>query len=113
MPNGTGLNGDNSATQSAIVVPKPGSNYSAFYVFTVDADTGVNGLQYSEVDMTLNGGSGDVTALKNFPLIAPVSEKVTAVRHGLNVNDFWIVTHEWGTNRFPAQWDPKLGIHVT
>jgi gliding motility-associated-like protein len=113
MPNGTGMGGNNSSSQSAIVVPKPGSNYTNFYVFTVDADAGPNGLQYSEVDMTLNGGNGDVTAIKNIPLITPTSEKVTAVRHGLNVNDFWIITHEWNTDRFFTYLVTSAGVNTT
>ena len=63
MPNGTGLLGDPSSSQSAIVIPQPGSS-SIFYVFTVDKEGRANGLNYSIVDLTLNGGLGDI-AIKN------------------------------------------------
>ena len=63
MPNGTGLTGDVSSTQSAIIVPKPGSNF-IYYVFTVDDSAGPNGLRYSEVNMNLNNGNGDITDQK-------------------------------------------------
>jgi hypothetical protein len=59
MPNGTGLLGDTSSTQSAVIVPQP-LTPNIFYVFTVDAEGRANGLQYSIVDMSLNGGLGDV-----------------------------------------------------
>src|SRR5690349_5294703 len=36
MPNGTGLMGDPSSTQSAVIVQKPGST-TIYYIFTVDA----------------------------------------------------------------------------
>jgi gliding motility-associated-like protein len=100
MPNGTGLTGDPSSTQSAIIVPKAGSNYNNFYIFTVDDEAGINGLQYSEVDMSLNGGLGDITLLKNIPLITPTCEKVTAARDGSNPNEFWVITHEWNSARY-------------
>src|SRR2546421_1458715 len=39
MPNGTGLKGNKSSTQSSVIVPKPGSA-TQFYIFTVDAQAG-------------------------------------------------------------------------
>ena len=90
MPNGVGLLGNNSSTQSAIIVKKPGSA-NVYYIFTVDGHTGAQGgLSYSEVDMTLNGGFGDINATKNILLIPQTSEKVTAIEHQ-NSSDFWIV----------------------
>ena len=80
MTNGTGLFGDPSSTQSAIIVPKPGDD-DIYYIFTVD-DHGFNeahlGLNYSEVNMSLNGGLGVVTS-KNVNLLPECSEKITAV----------------------------------
>ena len=70
MPNGTGLFGDSSSTQSALVVPLPGSD-TIYYIFTVDTFIGGpnpdNGFNYSMVDMTLDGGLGDITS-KNINL---------------------------------------------
>ncbi len=91
MPNGTGLLGQSSSTQSAIIVPFPGTNNKLF-VFTVDWDAsnpigGANGLRYSLVDMNLEGGLGDIVASeKNIELLAPVSEKVTAVNHSNGID---------------------------
>ncbi len=107
MPNGTGLLGHESSTQSGIIVPKPGSNIH-YYIFTVDEpdhEETVNfGLNYTLVDMTLNNGFGDVVSSeKNVPLITynpsdpdevkyKCSEKISAVQHA-DGNSFWVVTH--------------------
>lgn len=48
--------------------------------------------------MKLNGGKGSVI-LKKQKLVNKVCEKVAAIRH-FNGTDVWVVTHEWGTNRF-------------
>ena len=102
MPNGTGLKGDPSSSNSAIIIPKPGSD-SIYYIFTADAgeNDNIKGYNYSEVDMTLDGGLGDVTSNKNVLLYAPSTEKLTAVRHA-NGMDIWVVTHAWGNNAWFA-----------
>lgn len=97
MPNGRKLLGSNSSTQSALVVPDPGSG-NVFYVFTVGAQGGKDGLRYSVVDMTRENGLGDVPRA-NMLLISPVAEKLVAVRHQ-NGRDVWIVAHRWNSNAF-------------
>lgn len=88
MPNGAGLNGDNSSTQGVVAVPRPGST-SEYYLFTVDGQLGPDGLQYSKVDMSLNGGLGDVVATeKNIPLRDTVAEKIAVIKNGDN---YWVV----------------------
>ena len=52
MTNGSALFGHLSSTQSAIIVPLPGSN-TIYYIFTLDAFAGTHGVCYSIVDMTL------------------------------------------------------------
>ena len=64
MPNGTGLMGHESTTQSGTIVPLPGST-NLFYVFTLDQMATPNGYRYSIVDLNLNGGLGAVTSTKN------------------------------------------------
>lgn len=102
MSNGSGLFGDPSSTQSAIIVPKPGDP-NIYYVFTVDNNlNGTNlGLNYTEVDMTLDGGLGAVTT-KNTNLLALCSEKITAVLKDCITESIWVVTFasENGTERF-------------
>ncbi len=121
MPNGTNLKGDESSTQSGLIVPHP-TIPTIYYLFTVDephnsnfstidgidfqgdGDGFNNGLNYSVVDMTLNGGLGDVVATeKNIQLYTynpndqlengyKCSEKITAVA-GSDENTVWVITH--------------------
>ncbi len=118
MLNGTGLKGDPSSTSSALIVPQPNTP-NIYIVFTVDephhdnADgnsstsdgDGVNdGLQYSIVDMSLDGGNGAVVSgQKNIPLVTyntadgleslyKCSEKITAVKSN-DCDSFWVITH--------------------
>lgn len=93
MPNGGGLYGDPSSTQSAIIVQKP-NDPNIHYIFTVDTSTFENdpnfGLNFSEVDMSLNGGNGDVT-VKNTNLLNFSSEKITAVVKDCLDKSIWVV----------------------
>ncbi|WP_225034865.1 T9SS type B sorting domain-containing protein [Winogradskyella sp. SM1960] len=128
--NGTGLLGDPSSTSSGLIVPKP-EDPDKYYLFTVDephqnnastypnqytgtyegggtipsADDGYNnGFNYSLVDMSLNGGLGDVDPIeKNVHLVTydpsilletqyKSSEKITAVR-AEDCSSFWVITH--------------------
>ncbi|MBL7924023.1 MAG: gliding motility-associated C-terminal domain-containing protein [Bacteroidia bacterium] len=110
MPSGNGLNGDGAATQTAIIVPFPQIT-GKYYVFTVDTNGGPRGLCYSEVDMSLNGGNGDVTT-KNVQLATPVTEKLTAVRHANGI-DVWVIVHGWNNNEFYAYLITSAGISAT
>src|SRR5687767_9652562 len=56
MPNGSGLLGDGSSTQSAVICADP-AGPNLYYIFTADQGGygGPNqGINYSKVDMTLN-----------------------------------------------------------
>ena len=97
MPNGDSLKGDISSTQSALIVPSPGST-DIYYIFTVAAYGGPDGLQYSIVDMTQDSGLGDVTT-KNIFIQDSLTEKVAAEQESNGV-DYWVVIHQWGTNKF-------------
>lgn len=112
MPNGTALSGDTNCTQSALITGYPG-NDSLFYIFTVAKEAEAKGLQYSVVNMKLNGGLGDVVpAQKNIPLLTPVCEKVMAVKHG-NANDIWVITHKFGSNEFYVYQINCTGLNTT
>ena len=84
MPNGEGLLGNVSSTQSALIVPTP-SDCNTYYVFTTPAQDLVTPLSYSIIDMTLDGGLGDLT-LKNVPLITGVTERLTATLHANGID---------------------------
>ena len=92
MSNGSGLYGDESSAQSAIIVPKP-NNANIYYIFTVDNNLdGINrGLNYSEVNMSLGGGLGAVIN-KNINLLPFCSEKISAVVKDCASSSIWVVT---------------------
>jgi len=109
MPNGTGLLGHNSSTQSGIIVKKPQSN-TIYYIFTIDGCTGNGvGLHYSEVDLTLQAGVGDVNANKNIQLFPFGCEKITAILHQ-NGTDFWIVSRLENSNAFRSYLLTSAGV---
>lgn len=117
MPNGNGLLGFNSSSQSAIILRKPGSS-AIYYIFTADGTSSAlnhhmeNGYRYSIVDMTLQGGLGDVTVDKNILLYAPSTERIAAVKQADGVN-YWLMTHEWNSNRFLAYSLTCEGLNTT
>ncbi len=93
MPNGViSSNGCTSSVQAGIAVPMPGST-TKYYLFTVDCmeNNYVGGLRYSVIDMTLDGGLGDVTT-KQATFGSPIdaAEGLTVIRHANNI-DLWVV----------------------
>ena len=95
MNNGYLLAGDQSATQSSVVVPDP-YKPDFYYLFTVDElGNNTNGLRYSVINVAASNGAGSVIA-KNIPLLSPVAEKITVVddRHS---RSNWIIVHGTGT----------------
>lgn len=103
MPNGTGLSGDSSSAQSAIIIPDLLRPDRYFLITVASAGSRANGLRYSIIDMNLNGGLGDVDVTRRDVVLIPnYSEKLTAA-----LNDdgtfYWIVTGEDGVyTSFPA-----------
>ncbi|HKR05946.1 MAG TPA: T9SS type A sorting domain-containing protein [Bacteroidia bacterium] len=111
MPNGTGLYGNWSSTQSCLIVKKPGSA-NLYYVFTVpDVIDTITPMSYSIVDMTLNNGNGDVTT-KNYPLFNPSSEKLTAVATHSG-DSVWVIGHEVNTQNFYSFLLDSIGVNPT
>jgi|AntAceMinimDraft_16_1070373.scaffolds.fasta_scaffold13000_2 hypothetical protein len=112
MPNGFNLMATGTPRQSSIIVPKPGSD-SLYYIFTIDGCEfgGVKGLRYSEVDMTLDNGLGDITT-KNIFLFEPNAEILAAVKHA-NCEDIWVMAHERYNNCFRAYLVTSNGVDIT
>lgn len=98
MPNGSGMMGSGNNPQGIIIIPKPLS-LGIYYVFAADEDFNGGALRYSVVDMSLNGGLGDVTDEKNVLLVPQSSRRITAVKHD-NDEDVWIITHDINNNAF-------------
>ncbi|PLX03589.1 MAG: hypothetical protein C0595_06445 [Marinilabiliales bacterium] len=116
MPNGSGLLGNTSSSQSAIIVPKPASD-NLYYIFTIDdvahGNGGSFGINYSLVDMNLQNWKGDIVdTVKNINLTTPMCEKVTAVGHA-NGFDTWVITQKWGTNDIYAYLITNQGVDHT
>ena len=111
MQNGSGLQGDKSSTQSALIVPNP-DNDDIFYIFTVDDRGGAGGLRYSEVNMTLDGGLGGVTGNKNVLLANPTTEKITAIESS-DGRSIWVISHRWMSNEYIAFLVTDAGVNTT
>jgi hypothetical protein len=109
MVNGNGLLGGNSSTESAIIVKQPGSS-TLYYIFTTPNQGALDGLNYSVVDVSLQGGMGEVTSLNNL-LHAPIGEKVCATHHS-NGTDYWIVAHEFISDAFYAFQLSSTGMNL-
>lgn len=94
VQNGNNLFGDPSSTQSAIMVPKP-EDPNIYYIFTVDTSVSENdpdfGLNYSILDISLNGGQGAITQ-KNINLLSNSSEKITGVIKDCFEKSIWVIT---------------------
>ena len=118
MPNGSSLLGGffTSATQGALIVPFPDNNQK-YYLFTLDEiEVQPNnpviddGLRYSVVDMSLNGGLGDVeVAGMNTQLATGLTEKLIVIR-STQIQGFWVITHKRNANQFLAWKIDACGI---
>jgi gliding motility-associated-like protein len=113
MPNGTGLYGKSTSTQS-LIVKKPRSN-SLFYIFTtspqgnnINYPSEEKGFRYSLVDLTKDDGLGDVVE-KNVLLISSTTEKIAGTLHANGV-DVWVVMHEWGNRNFRSYLVTENGV---
>ncbi len=106
LPNGNGnVFMQNSVTQGGLFISKPG-NPNTIYFFYIGLPIFTNSppwdLYYSEIDLTLNGGIGDINANKNISLPANFgncSEKMAAVKN-CNGADYWLVVHSYTGNSF-------------
>ncbi|MFK5879254.1 MAG: T9SS type B sorting domain-containing protein [Flavobacteriaceae bacterium] len=114
MPNGVGLAGDSSSSQSAMIIPKPGST-TIYYIFTVGAQSSGNaGFNYYELDMSANSGLGDIVSgpvdLSAGRNTASWSEKVAAVKGDL-CETFWVLSLVG--NEFLAYYIDSSGVYLT
>lgn len=110
-PADTTLAGNKNATQAAIIIQQPGCKSCEFiyYIFTTqDINDSTHVLSYSIVDMRLNGGKGEVTAL-NIPLYSPSTERLTAVKNTKD-SSYYIVTHDYKTGNIRSFNLTKQGI---
>jgi large repetitive protein len=93
-PNPPGLGGQNTSSQSVLIMPVPGDE-TLFYIFTTqEIESGSHELRYSLFDRKLNNGQGGL-AEYNQLLFARSTERITG-------NDNWLIAHEYGNNSFRA-----------
>lgn len=89
------------------------ANPQRYYLFTADSVENklANGLQCNVVDMSQQGGLGEVVT-KNVRLSAgPVTERLGLVPHA-NGTDTWVLAHGWGNNSFYAYLVTRTGVQV-
>jgi gliding motility-associated-like protein len=114
MPNGTGLLGGVtlSSTTAAVIVPKPGSS-NLYYIITVDEFTSNNGVRYSVVDMTLNGGLGDIVAGQKNIFLFQTNEERLEVVPASDGQSYWLLTHNNTNSSFYSFRINNAGIQNT
>jgi gliding motility-associated-like protein len=110
MPNGDNLAGHNSSSQSSAIIPFPGTynfaenRFDRYFLVTLDdyiENPGNDkGVRFSEIDMTLDSGLGDITENKNIHLFGTsTNEKVTVIPHS-NGCDYWVILKVVDSNEF-------------
>ncbi len=116
MPNGILNTSDGcmSSMHSSIIIPNPGHPLE-YYLFTTNCPENfgyqhIGGLQYSKIDMTLDGGLGDVTA-KGIPLLDSAAESLYAVKDE-NGTDYWVIAHKSGNNSFYTYHVTSTGVSL-
>ncbi len=100
---GTGIGGEQGATQSVIIVPVPGDE-TLYYIFTTQQVHGSNTYEarYSLFDLKENNGTGGLVE-QNVLLFSRSTERVVS-------NGNWVIFHEYGNNSFRAYRVTSLGI---
>jgi hypothetical protein len=112
MPNGGGLFGCSSSSQGVLIVPMP-QHPSLYYLFTTSCyeENFYRGARYSVIDMSLNGGLGDVT-LKNQLISLDYAEELAGTYHTNNC-DVWIVFHELANDHYASYLLSDTGLSST
>lgn len=101
MNNGTGLIGNSTAGQCALIVPVPCSN-GRYAIFSPTEFASPGNLHYSVVDITQNSGLGAVeVATKNTSLGTGWTEKLCAYFY-VPGNYYWVLAHKWNSADFVA-----------
>ncbi|HXA01040.1 MAG TPA: PKD domain-containing protein [Cytophagaceae bacterium] len=100
MPNGTGLNGDDNTVQTGLIVPVQGSTTQYYAIET--GSGGGKPVKYVIVDMTLNGGLGDVViaskgGTNGVTLVASAGEGSLAIPEytagNVPTGNYWVIQH--------------------
>ncbi|MCB0792133.1 MAG: hypothetical protein H6595_12920 [Flavobacteriales bacterium] len=105
MPNGQGPfthDPNGNVTQGSVILPYPGhpSRYEVVYLHHY-AYGYWPGAEHLTVDMTLDGGLGDVVPGSRETFSDSLTEKLTGIPHADGV-DYWVLMHGWDTDAFLA-----------
>ena len=107
MTNGTDLNGGESSTQSALIVPNPANKFQ-YYIFTAPQQLSPSDLCYSIVSMETSPGE---VISKNTLVFSGVSEQLTGTIDESN-KGFWILTHSITENIFYSFHLTESGLDI-
>ncbi len=114
MPSGSAIVSftTSSCSQGAAIAPVAG-NPNQYYLFSLEeqfATTSYCHLAYCIVDMTLNGGLGDViSSTLGTPITNKLAEKMTLCQ-GDNCNNLWLIVHRTDSIKFLAYNITAAGI---
>lgn len=92
VANGTGLNGNSSCTEAALITPSP-ADEDVFYIFTNPTSAAADSsLYYSVIDLS-QGPDGTVTVANELLTTGNPGEALDALPHG-NGSDFWVLSYD-------------------
>lgn len=123
MPNGSGLMGNGpvssvsgnvGSSMTGVAIVKSPANNNQYYIITTDAiEDNIYKAYYSVIDMSLNGGLGDVIpSQKNIVLANDVAEGVITTRTG-GCSGYWVLMHRKNGNQYLAFKIGQTGITTT
>ena len=93
LANGTLLNGDQSATEPALITPANTGIKDQFYIFTNNTNVAnPSSVYYSLIDLS-QGANGTVTTKNQLLLTGNPGEALDVVPH-TNGKDFWVLTYD-------------------
>ncbi|MFZ4549301.1 MAG: PKD domain-containing protein, partial [Bacteroidales bacterium] len=118
MPHGDSIMSDGNSINPCIAFKMPGSRQK-YYLFTVASAVSTKKkscVNYSIIDMSLDGGNGDVVAFqKNIPLHAADSsfQTIGAVKHPSR-EAYWVIVRNYGNpNKFYSFLVDNSGVNFT
>jgi hypothetical protein len=102
MPNGFGLLGNTSSSQSSLIFKMPDSD-DMYYIFTAPETSTNNAIHYSIVNKNANSGNGDIILKNLLPFMMNIqsTEKLTFTYH-CNNKDIWVLSKDRNNNTYRA-----------
>ena len=98
-------------SQGALCLKKPNSE-NIFYVFSVRDNNYPYPMFYYTIDMSLNGGLGDIIDTTHIQGRDGVAEKIASAYHH-NKQDIWIVTRDFNTDSYTSFLLNSNGLNPT